>query len=262
MKNNKIPDSILVLFLTAYSYLISYLYSAGQYSYFNLPIFLVEVTLENIITSIFSIIIFILVIYIILNVFTQMIPNDLNIQIVKLIRKHLFLSSYCIVVIIFFWSSFGNIKPDKKLLLFIGILMLILVAFDFIKPIFSQKDIKGYQNKLIAEIEKNVQNDTDYEYKHSIGNLVSKHVPFILPLIFLGFLSASLAYNLGIYGAHKQEVFTVINGEMIVLGSYQKRFIVKTIDSKENSLSDDFSMISTQDNYKFSKKKINSLIIK
>lgn len=261
MKNNKIPEAILVLFLTAYSYFISYLYSAGQYSYFNLPIFLVEVTLENIIISIFSIISFIWGIYIILNVFTAMIPNDLNIQIVKLIKKHMFLSFYYIVVIILL-SPFGNIKPDKRSLLFLGIPMLTLVVLDFIKPIFSQKDIKGYQNKLIAEIEKNMQNGTDYEYKHSISNLVTKNVPFILPLIFLGFLSASLAFSLGSYSAHKQEEFTVIDNKMIVLGSYEKRFIVKTIDPKENSLSKDFSIISNQDNYNFSTKQIKSLIIK
>ncbi len=261
MKKTKISDATLVLFLTAYSYFVSYLYFAGKYRYFNLPIYLIEVTLENIIFSIFSIASFILAIYIILNLFTKMIPNDLDIRIVELIKKHIVINLYYITIIILS-SPFSNIKIDVKSFLLVGIGMFMVVALDFIIPLFTQKNIKGYQNKLIAEIEKNKKNYTVDEYKHSLNNLVSKHAPLIPTLIILMFLSALLSYSLGIYYAYNQEDFTVIDDRMVVLGIYEKNFIVKTIDLKENSLSENFSIISNKDSYNFTKKQMKSLTIK
>lgn len=258
MKKYKISSTIIVTFFTAYSYFISYQYQNGYYKYFNLPSFLIEISLKNIMTSFFSLFSFIFITYIVINGLTASIFNDTNVYIVKLIKKYIYIS-----LIYFLLYTFGYKEETKEAVIgiVIGIVTLNIIV-DFIKPIFTQKHVRGYKNKIINENKKIEKSDDAYEYKNSINHFLFKRMPLLPNLLLFLFITIIISYGLGNYEARNQKIFTIINNDKIILGNYNDCFIVKNIDYKEDALEPHFYLITNKENYKYTNKKIDYLEIK
>lgn len=250
---DKISDAILIGFFTAYSYLISYQYQRGFYSHFNLPTFLIEISLTNILTYIISIFGFFFIIYVFINGLTASIPNDVNHYIVKIIKRYIFIFT--------FWTLFFiiyNVNNIISLYLCLGVTLLMIIV-DFVKPLFSQKKIKGYANKIIAENEKIEKNDENLEYKNSINSFMFKHFPLIPNLLFIIFITSTISFQLGNLNAINQEVFTIINEDIVILGTYNNNFIVSEVNVQSKTLKPYFHLISNQEDYKYTRKSIGCL---
>jgi hypothetical protein len=259
MENSKIKsilsDALVIALLTAYSYFVSYEYQRGYYSYFNLPSFLININIENILIAYVSIITFVILIYLIINGITAAIPDNCNPLIVKIIIKYIYF---------FMIASLYVMSDDKYKLTFYKLFLALFIIFvvgDFILPLFSQKKIEGYKNKVIAEAEKANKANENSGGKYSINRLFMKRLPILPYFIVIFYLSSTIASRAGMYSAKTQDVFTIINDNIVILGTYNNNFIVKEINVEQKTLEPHFYLISNQEDNRYIKKYVGRLII-
>lgn len=246
----EISDAILISFLTAYSYLISYLYHIGYYSHFNLPTFLVEVSISNILTSITSIFIFGLIFYVMNNILTAFIPNNMKYIFINIIKRYLYF-----IIIGGALYRLEYVHKIKNISIYIGIVITMMII-DFVIPCFLHKEIDGYYKKIIAH---KVSMKETYKDRHK--NSIFKYKRLIPFLVFGLSITMIFSYKIGSYKARDQRYFTLLNDKMVILGTYNNSFIVSKLNIQKNTMTVDseFQLISRQENYKYTKKYIGPL---
>lgn len=259
MEKNKtkglLSDGLIIAFLTSYSYFLSYRYQDGYYSFFNLPSFLIEIRIEVILTSFISILGFLSIVFMLVSLITAIIPSKTDPTIVKIIFKYVY---FFVVSTIFF--VFGSYKKSSSYLIFMPTAVMLVI--DLILPLKNQKEIKGYQNKVIAEYKKTNGQIAILDNKYSITMILVKKFNYLPLIISLAFMLNSMSNQLGGYIASRQEYFTMMNDNLVVLGTYDKDFIVKELNVSNKTIDSPFHLISDKSNISFTKKQIGPLIVK
>ncbi|MFH5836728.1 hypothetical protein ACHAL6_11710 [Proteiniclasticum sp. C24MP] len=251
-----VVDGLIIAFLTAYSYLLSYRYQDGYYSFFNLPSFLIEIRIENVLTSFVSILGFAYLIYIVVSIITGIIPDTSDPIIVKLVFKYIYFGTISTINSILGAHIYKD--PYNIYIILIGGMFII----DFLVPFITQRKLKGYKNKVVAEYNKTLKAIDTFEYKKSINNNIRRYFPSLPLILVTGYMVSSLTFQLGSYNAHKQDTFTTINDEVVILGTYNNDFIAKELDIAQRTLEPDFYLISDLNNNRYIKKNIGSLTVK
>lgn len=259
MEKNKtkglLSDGLIIAFLTSYSYFLSYRYQDGYYSYFNIPSFLIEISIETILTSCISILAFLIIIYAVVSLFTSIIPSKTDPTIVRLIFKYVY---FFLISAIYF--VLGSYKKGFSYYIFSPVFFMLII--DLVIPLVTQKEMKGYKNKVIAEYLKTEDQIASLDNKYSINMIIARkfnHLPLVLSLAIMLSL---ISYQLGGFNAFRQVDFTITNDNIVILGTYDKNFIVKELNISNKTLESSFNLISDKSNISFTKKQIGPLIVK
>lgn len=247
-----ITEGVLIAALPVIGYWLAYLYQLGYCTYFNIPTVFIEISILNIMIAlvgfasiIASINFYGEPIYQFIRIF---LPHPLNKIFVKILLIVSFILAYSVV---------KNISTESIyfLLLFFALPYLLV---DLILPLFSQKNVKGYLEKLKAqdEVDRNEQGDSLMS-KIALG--LGRNL-FLYIAIF-GFISF-LVYFAGGYKAKTKSNFIVLNEPFnkVVLKNYRNSFVVADYDSCGQKIYPKFKLVPIDSNLeKITVKKIGSL---
>ena len=138
----RIPDALLLAFLTAGAYWIAFRYESAYLKVFGFPIHLTDVSLEStlVVLLILSGLLWTLVPF--ANLFSMFCPNHPVLQ-VKVARIVILLA-----LPVWHLINYGFRKND---LIFYSIIFAIILLFEFIWPIIVFRDKKSLREKFIAD---------------------------------------------------------------------------------------------------------------
>ena len=115
-----------------------------------------------------------------------------------------------------------------------------VLYFQLVHPIITQRKVKGYRNKLLAQ--------SQFEIKGILGDLARKFRSFYMLFFYLA-ITLYLTYFAGMSSAYRKTSYLMINTspEMVVLKVYNDRLIVAPIDKKNKVISPEFTFINLDD---------------
>lgn len=262
-----ITDAILISIFTAYAYFISYIYQLGYYEYFKLPSFLVEISIMNILNSTFSILAFIIFIYIIVTGIMSCIPNNTDVYIAKIIEKYIYISTLYIVLFMV-----ADVKR-KEFYYIYTVIALLIIFLDFVDPLFSQKEIKGYLKKVISQKKKESIKKLDIEkekihleesghrskHKNSLDRFISNHIPVLPLLVIILIVTSYFSYAIGHFNARNKSTYTLLDGDKAILGTYDNNLIIRKINIQKKTFEPDFYLVSDQEGHRYIKENVGTL---
>lgn len=250
-----LSDAILITLLSALAYATYFMVQLGYFNYFGVPSDFISISLTNIVGTLVGIFILLTFIFLLLNGITTLIPDSLNIHIYNLLKNYLKLGVY--FGLIFILTETNDIIEY----IIIAFYLLCLLS-SFIIPIFTQRKIKGYWNKII-ESQKKIQTRECYEGngKYTITKYLFERAPFIPILILIFIVLSFFAYNFGTTQARTQKSFTVIelenSNDFVLFGLYNGKLITSELD-KDGYLEGVY-LKESNDNMKYLEKEIGPL---
>lgn len=227
-----VPEGIFLGLISASAYFFTYTYERGYARYFGIPIELISVSLNT--TLLFFTIIFGFFgfLFMVLELSTPLLKN-LNPTILKTVSPVLITLILPIIYIYFF----GLIEWKRWIALLI--FCLIIAFFQLIFPLITQRKIKGYVNKLAAQLEADKRN---VNFPSLLANWLGLNPVTLLLLFIFGYFAASTA---GLAEAVKKTDFLVTrtNPEIVVLRIYDDLAIGASFNRKTKKLEDKFTFI-------------------
>lgn len=237
VKKNRplLTDAILALIIPVAGYYLAYRYEQGYLSYFSVPVLLVEVGLTEVLGVIGQLIIIFLLILGYLD-FRATLSKEGS-PVARAIGRVLF------PIIVLLLIIYATSVKGTTLYLLLSILALI-VLFEFVFPIFSQRKVKGYKTRLekqeLKEGAKNSlmnsllssYNKEDYALKYTIN------LTMVLSLLYIFFL--------GSFSAKHAVSFMVIKSspELIVIRKYSNRLICAEFDRNMKTIKREFHILN------------------
>lgn len=205
--------------VTALSYAVAYAYNAGFASFFDLPPFLISPTVGTILQAAAAVGAVLLGFWNIVSVVWVFAPRG-DTALVRSIRRFLVF----LFIIGFFYVP---IRDVKGVWILVAIISGLYVFFSFVFPFITQRNIAGYENKLLGQEE--IERAAD-------GHSLNAHVAQSLggSKLLVGALCVLLvyfSYFVGFGAAVRKEGFLVLDGrpgyvvaalddELLVLAGY------------------------------------------
>lgn len=251
----RITEGILLALAPAFSYLLAFYYEKGFTQYFKIPTKFIQIGLiEVLILTSIGLTIVILFVVLLAN-FNLLFLNFRFEEIHPMIRPRLLAILPGVMIFVIFFSLFGQARWQywiTWLLVAIGI-----AAIYFVLPLFTQRKVSGYTNKLMAQEELDESNPGIYTI---IGRRYGWG--FILLVCFV-ILSTIIAQNAGLAEAVKQKDFLVLgtSPEMVVLRIYGDKMITAPFDRKTQEVQSRFVIkkVGEDDNLVISPEEIGPL---
>ncbi|HEY5728812.1 MAG TPA: hypothetical protein VIS72_02085 [Anaerolineales bacterium] len=233
--NTKFPisEGIFLGLISASAYFFTYTYERGYAGYFNIPTELITVSLNT--TLLFFTIIFGFFgfLFIFLDISTTLLKG-LNPIIAKTVLP-VFITLFLPLIYIYF---FGLIEWSRWMALLIFCLIIAFIQFIF--PLLTQRKVRGYINKLAAQLEADRQN---VNFPSLLADWFGLNPIIFLLLFIFGYFVASTA---GLAEAVKKTDFLVIhsNPEVVVLRIYNDLAIGASFNRTTKELGDEFTFTS------------------
>lgn len=247
--------SVLVAVITVSAYLLVYCFELGYTKYFNIPSFLIEISLINIFITGGSLLFVYFLIFEIYNIFLMLIPTISN----YVCRRILLANVPLLLILLGSFISYGKLYREQIILI---LLILFVNIFIYGFPLITQRKIKGYAKKLKAQDE--LEDKIDME-NPTLSNKIIKLLPKeMIYFIFVLYVLTMIAYDNGKANAIKQSEFLVIksNPEMVVLKKYNDSLITAKFNREDKTLSTKFNIINIAKNDEFELEKIGPLQVK
>lgn len=214
-----VSEAMLVALVTALSYAVAYSYNAGFASFFDLPPFLISPTVGTILQAAAAVGAVLLGFWNIVAVVWVFAPRG-DTALVRSIRRFLVV----LLVVGFFYAP---IRDVKGVWILVAIILGLYVFFSFVFPLITQRNIAGYENKLLGQEE--IERTAD---SHSLNAHVARALGGSALLVgALCVLLVYFSYFVGFGAAVRKENFLVLDGrpgyvvaalddELLVLAGY------------------------------------------
>lgn len=249
-KISLLDKSIILALYPTLAYFLIYIYEYGYLKVFEIPVEFINIkmsTFINMIPILFPKIIFIVLIWSLVSniIFVKDLENPIKWQVYEVLKMCFFLGT------IAFFDY--NIKASIVKLIEA---MIFLFSFYFISPLITSSNVKGYRNKLLAQINTNNQLfDTTLKW-HQIKKLGHINVKFIIYILFISLIM----FNAGMAEAMTKTNYYKVN-DNVVIRIYNDVIICCEYDSKSKKIDDSsFKVLQKNniDNLKFEEIVLNS----
>lgn len=220
-KEIDISDAIIIAIFTFFGYVIAFAYEYGRATYFGIPLELISLDITHILISL-SVLAVIIYITIHLSNFLYMGFSNFSEPVRETISREAF----------WFFSYIGLIwvfRRDHRMFIFLSILFLINVSFNFLFPLIAQRNVSGYSNKLTAH--RNIV--TAGENKSLFGLASRVFSSRVYNIILYMLMIVIIAYYSGNQSAKTQDEFYVVtkNKNTVVAGIYGDRIVSVVLDN-------------------------------
>ena len=220
-------DAIIAIIIPIAGYYAAFKYETGYANYFGVPTNFIDVGLSEVLNLVGLLLMAFIYVVGYINI-RSILFKDKN-PITRAIGRILFWLLLLFLVI--YASDLKGISLYFVLFFMFGILFV-----DFILPLFSQRKIKGYKNKL----EHQERNDdmhksirSSWLTSYSEGRSIFKNVVIVLTIFSLFFID-----TLGGASARHQSSFLILksNPELVVLRKYSGKFICAEFDREKKEI--------------------------
>ena len=245
---------ILVIIIPAILYAFIYMYEFGYLYTFGVPFDFIVIDMGRLIPILFHAlpkIGVVLMFWILINhIFDfDMIIHPVGFEIYRLIK------------VIFVTGSISIFSPNGiELFINTSYIFPILIFYSFIYPLITQRKVKGYSNKIIAQYE--------FEKKEGSKNIITSNIKTIgkdnIITIFFAFLIAFVMFQNGHSNALSNTEYYLYE-DKVVVRIYGDYLICSDYDESNNTLSKSkFEIVNYKnaDSIELEKVIINDIIIK
>lgn len=251
-----ISDTLLVALLTGVGYLATYVYQYSYLKYFNIPNFLIDINLGQILFTTFVGLIVLLIVAMVINLFTGWKPKRKLLKITKAACSFIILLALFTYPIVATTYDPGNLWPFLVMLLAIFLGLIVLIIKLYINPdLLDETEWSGFRADTG---QKRNKKDLLYKAEQLYGSF---------PILFFGILIILIFFNglFGIINAQNQSEYLVsnTNPRLIIVSTYPDGFIGLTFNSSTNKFNKDIHLLSkdkvSEDNINLSFEKIGRL---
>ncbi|MEK7575169.1 MAG: hypothetical protein AAB511_02985 [Patescibacteria group bacterium] len=239
LSRSHLSDTIIVTFLTAFSYFVAFLYHLGYLSVFNVPIQFVTVTLTDIFIAVLAVLGTFFSLANIINVFMPLIPFEKKDHPVFIASASISIWLFIAMIIIYLFHDF------LSLAYWLGIFGVICFfgAIEFLLPMFNRKG-KTYIENMTSQQQLSTKSTT------VIGLLLpSESINF--KLLFFVVFATFLAFTCGISNALRQKQFLVfknptsISIDMAVVGVFDGKILAVSFEPDTKKLTHQLQIFDT-----------------
>lgn len=231
-----LSETVLIAAASALSYAVAYAYRSGFASYFGLPPLLLTPTIGGILQAAAAVGILLLTFWNLLNSIWIFLPRK-DSAVGRHVRRLLLMLLVMVLILysfLSFWWSW----------VIIAAVLLVMGSLFFILPLITQRKIRGYENKLLAQEKDEAAGITLIdEARQRIGKKT-------LSFIVASFVLLYFAYAVGNKAARDQEEYFVLadmpdyvvaamDDDMIILVGYdraamtlQRAYIIRRLASE------------------------------
>lgn len=253
-QNAWITDGILIALFTGFSYMVAFTYEAGYASFYNIPWHLISMSITNILICLMIIFAVAFITFNTINSIWIILPVP-DRPIKYFIRRFLIFLMILFIPTLLFFNKFLYWLISICLAIFLGL-------FEFLFPLFSQKDKASYEAKLVAQ--------ANYDYEegkrllwHSIDKRYGR---FLVNALIFGFIALSSAYCLGFKNASEKTSYYIFvsSPERVVLAIYGDTIISAPFNRKTREIEPQLwvSKISENNNIIMQSEKVGKLHLK
>ncbi len=146
LKRGWITDGLIIASFTAISYTYAYLYEKGYAEVFNIPTDLIEINLISIMVVALLFMGVFAYLVIIADVILKKAPRLSKALIVKLS-----VISFPLILLVLQLLIYG-VRNWKRLIVS-AVISVIVILYEFVRPLFTQRDKKTFKEKLEADYE-------------------------------------------------------------------------------------------------------------
>jgi hypothetical protein len=232
-----ITDGIMIAAITAFAYVLSFLYEAGFCTSFNIPLSFISLSLTTILTAAGGLFIVIIMLFGVIHILYMIgILDTKNPVSLAFQRTTLFSLLLLANVLLYGRCWIGWIRTAGTLLFFL--------LLEFIFPLITQRGKGSYRDKLTAQVELEQE-------ARSFGNILRTRFGNMGVIMFLiiwyGLMTAHTA---GRAQAHQQEEFLVIDHspEVVVLRIYGEYLITAPFDRSTKEIEKKLYIFMLSDN--------------
>lgn len=209
-------EAVFIAALPLFGSLFVFVYEAGYFSHFNVPVDLVRVDLNRVVVAIFSI----LAVLSLESLLFSFVRNVLSDGVLRSALKVAIIYTLPFVVLFFMFPW----VPNKWLILIC--LFLIFCAMVYLTPLFMKAAGKSYIERLGSEVEKEFS---------SVDPSPSAIKEVVVNLIF----ALGIVFSLGRYEAERKVDYLVLEGNMVVIRNYGDMVVLRRFDSLRREMSGD-----------------------
>jgi hypothetical protein len=214
-KEIDISDAIIIAIFTFLGYVIAFAYEYGRATYFGIPLELISLDITHILISLSVLAVFVYLIIHLSNFLYMGFSNFSEPVRASISQQAFWFFSYIGLIWVF--------RRDYIMFIFLSILFLMFVSFDFLFPLITQRNVSGYINKLTAH-----RNIVMVGGKHSLFGLASRvfgsrvynfilyMIMFVIIAYYSGNQSAKGQYEFYMVTKYKNTVVAGIYGDRIV----------------------------------------------
>lgn len=240
----KLSDSILLAIVPIASYLIVFVFEAGYFNYYGMPLQFISFSINELLIAAVSLSLLLglwaFVERIILSIFPYSLPDP----VMNRVQSIASIGSLIAILYVYY--------PEQSNIWNYLFVSLIFVALgEFVLPIFTMKKIKGGYIKKLTAVDKRANKREDVNRNRSLLETVvgrfNKHVLRYLP--FAVVLLIGIYFLGGLQGQNQKNYYVVsTNPELVVLYVSTERFIAAPFDRDTKTFEPRFVFISpTQD---------------
>jgi hypothetical protein len=231
-----LSEGILLATAPTFAYLFTFYYEKGYTSYFGIPEQFISINLINVLIFAAAFLSAFILLFPLMNLLVMTLWN-INSTILMSIAKTIAALIFLAILIILFGPM------GWKYWVWAVIIVVAYATFDLIFPLVTQRDKKGYIEKLRAQEdrEKKVKGILDIvPIRHRLG------IYLMLALLVFGII---IAEQMGKAEAFKQTEFLVTNTsqEMVVLRIYGDNLICVPFSRNTNEVEKKFAVIKMAD---------------
>jgi len=243
-----LTEGLVIAVVPATGYWFAFLYELGYCKYFEIPPAFIEIGLLNVLVAIIGLggVLALFNLYADpVFILSRGLPKPLRAALFRITVPIVLVSGYAIV---------ARLTPQQFSLV-AGVFLVPLVIFEFIFPLLTQRDVRGYLSKLEAQNQAELQHET-------IMDVVAKSIGRRAFLFFgLLFVLSFTAYFAGGYEAKKQLDFMVIDEqpEKVVLKRNGAYSVTAQIDREKKSISRNFALIASEQEFQFRYERVGPL---
>lgn len=244
-----ITEGLVIAGVPVVGYWLAFLYELGYCKYFDIPSAFIQIGVLNVLVTMIGILGVLGLINLYLNpvfMLCRGIPGP--------IRNPLLLVGFLLAV----FAGYSIVwRVSLAQFTLVAIMFILPIIFlEFILPLWTQKKVTGYLNKLEAQNMIELKQETLIERMSSI---VGRRIFLAAAFIFVVSLAA---YFSGGYEAKKQIDFMVVNDltESVVLKKDGDTYLVAQFDRKGKTVSNNFSLVSGKYPFHFRYERVGPLL--
>ncbi len=232
-KSKALSEGLVLAFASAVGYAVAYSYRAGYASHYGLPPLMLSPELSDVMKAAAAVSLTFILLWHASLVIWPMIPPPTT-ALARSIRKLALMSSLaaalCFVVL-----------DGIAALVFLGSIICVATCLEFVFPLFSCRNLQGYENKLLEqeEIETHYQKATPMQY---LSDRIGEGGFY---LVFTGVILVFLSSFIGRKDARTQEYYFVVEGKpgYVVAWFERESAILVKYDSKSLLLTPEYVVL-------------------
>jgi phage shock protein PspC (stress-responsive transcriptional regulator) len=251
-KRSWITDGLIIASFTAISYTYAYLYEKGYAEVFDIPTDLIEINLISIMVVALLLMGVFAYLFIIADVIVKKATRLSKALIVKLS-----VLSVPLILLILQLLIYGVRKWER--LIVSAVLGVIVILYEFVRPLFTQRNKKTFKEKLEVDYETRIDKKGIFDYI-PVSKIIRKRILSVVLVFCIGYLAS---YNIGQAVAIYKEKFLIANipPEVVVLKTYGEKMICAPLNRGKKEIKSSFYIFKIKEDPKmiFSYEKVGPL---